>query len=84
MEIVDTYALPGTLLHVFTSQDGTNRENLDTTCIVDDNYMCTFETPHLSLFTVGTITWNNLEFLNYRFRNNNPTSGQILDALFGT
>lgn len=84
VEIVDTYISPGTVLHIFTSQDGENRESLFTTCIVDDNYMCTFETPHLTLFALGTIMWNNMEFVNQDFWNTNPTDGQIIDAYFGT
>ena len=84
MEIVNIGMMPGTVLHIYSSQDGTIWENLDTTCMVDSQDMCTFTTPHLTLFAVGTITWNNLEFVNQRFWLAGPTSGQIIDAFFGT
>ena len=84
IQITESYTAPGTLLHIFTSQDGENRENLQTTCTVDENYMCTFETPHLTLFAVGNITWNNMEFVNNDFRAQNPTDDQIISAFFGT
>jgi len=84
IEIVDTYIQPGTLLHVFTSPDGMTRESLHTTCVVDNQYLCTFTTPHLSFFALGTVTRNNMEFINQDFRDQNPTNTQIIDALFGT
>ena len=84
MEIVNISLMPGTVLHVYASQDGVVWENLNTTCTIDSQNMCEFTTPHLTLFAVGTITWNNLEFVNQRFRSANPSTGQIIDAFFGT
>ena len=76
--------IPGTVLHIYTSQEGTIREKLDTTCITDDQNTCTFTTPHLTLFAVGTILRNNMEFITQEFRHESPTTGQIIDALYGT
>gem|GEM_PF-6297675 len=48
---------------------------------------CNFSSSHVTLFTLGTTdsqTWNNLNFVNYRFRAANPTTGQIIDAFYGT
>ncbi|MBU0626222.1 hypothetical protein KKG31_00950 [Patescibacteria group bacterium] len=42
---------PGTILYIYSSQDGTTWENLNTSCTIDDERMCTFQTPHLTIFT---------------------------------
>gem|GEM_PF-2793938 len=76
--------IPGTLLHIYTSQEGTTREKLDNTCRIDDQNTCEFITPHLTLFAVGTITRNNKEFITQDFWIETPTTAQITDALFGT
>jgi len=36
------------------------------------------------MFTVGVITANSLHFLDDSFRESNPTTGQIIKALYGS
>ena len=80
----------GTTLPIYYSYDGNNRNILDVWCTVDATNMCTFSSSHLTLFAVGTTgsssmaTRNNTDFINQRFRDTDPTTGQIIYALFGS
>lgn len=83
-QVTDPNIHIGAIEKIYRSNDGNNWELFDTTCTIDEQKMCNFESSHLTLFTVGTITWNNLEFVTQDFWDQNPTTGQIIDAFFGT
>lgn len=82
--LVTDAAYIGKSLKIYSSQDGITWTDENKTCIVNANKSCTFSTSHLTLFTVGSITRDNLQFINQNFRNASPTTGQIFDAFFGT
>ncbi|MBU0626223.1 hypothetical protein KKH82_02065 [Patescibacteria group bacterium] len=82
--VTDPKINPGDVLPIYTSDLGDTWEPLNTTCTVGGDHACAFTSTHLTLFTVGSIRWNNLEFVNQRFRDNSPTDAQIRDAFFGT
>jgi hypothetical protein len=84
MEIVNANITSGTILHIYSSQDGEIWENLETTCTVDNQNMCEFATSHLTFFTVGYIIWDNYQFLNPTFWNQNPAASDIIKALYGS
>ena len=43
-----------------------------------------FQTNHFTTFVLGNITWGNSHFLDDSFRDSNPTTGQIITALYGS
>ncbi len=81
----------GTVLTIYSSQDGTTWTDENKTCTVTANNTCDFTTNHLTLFTIGTtaggcipMTWNNNQFVNQDFRDACPTSSEIIQAFFGS
>lgn len=74
------------IIKILRSQDG-NTWTLNTpddACILDANKLCTFRTDHLTLFTVGSIQRDNMNYINSNFRNAWPTDTHIIRALYGT
>ncbi|MCX6824940.1 MAG: right-handed parallel beta-helix repeat-containing protein, partial [candidate division SR1 bacterium] len=68
------------------SEDGINWNHLtdaSITGIAGETYVI-FKTNHFTTFTVGTITWDNLKFIDQSFRDANPTTGMVIKALYGS
>jgi len=85
----DPKIVAGQKLDVYSSYNGSTWTNENKSCITTQTaggLICSFSVTHLTLFAIGTtqITWNNMEFITQDFRDSSPTSGDILDAFFGT
>jgi len=74
------------ILKIYRSENGNTRtpNKPDNSCTLDTNKTCRFRTDHLSYFTVGSITWDNMNYLNSTFRAQNPGDEHIIAALYGT
>jgi len=73
----------GEKMEIYYSQDGAQRTKTETTCTVDDQKNCIFETSHLTLFTIGSVRRNNMDFVDGIFRENPSLLYQnIYDAFF--
>jgi len=54
-------------LDIYYSNDGTNWTEFDQKCTIDQNNMCNIQSTHMTLFVVGSIVWENFDFVNQRF-----------------
>ena len=76
-------ASPWEILDIYYSNDGTNWTEFDQKCTIDQNNMCNIQSTHMTLFVVGSIVWENFDFVNQRFWDQWPSSTRIIDAFFG-
>ena len=83
LKITDPRIIVGKIIPIYYSSDGNSWQTL-TTATVAANKTITFQSPHTTLFAVGSTTRNNLNFVTQDFRSAGPNTGQIIDAFFGT
>jgi len=87
LEVNDSLSI-GTNLDIYYSDDGNTWQSMKTTCSIDDQHMCNFNSSSLGLFAVGTTEiplakWNTSDFVTQKFRESDPNEEEIISAFFG-
>ncbi|AHB41335.1 parallel beta-helix repeat-containing protein [candidate division SR1 bacterium RAAC1_SR1_1] len=75
----------GEKVNIYSSENGKEWKLHTQTMVqeIDNSSYVVFTTNHFTLFTVGSIQWDNDNFITDDFWNNNPTNQDVIRALYG-